>query len=160
AELVALGGLLVDLDLSLGDLIGSGSNDLLNNFVVSNLTGLLYEDSYLMKGVITYGITTGIGTPHPLALDSDHPEVLSNLEIAELFKILDALDTIPSMTVQALMDTLNPSTLTFEKTELIISSGDSIVIRGLFSDNLLSTQIISDLTLQNAAFHEDEGSPV
>ncbi len=160
AELEALGGLLVDLDLSLGDLIGSGSNDLLNNFVVSNLTGLLYEDSYLMKGFITYGITTGIGTPHELALDSNYPEVLSNLEIAELFKILDALDTIPSMTVQALMDTLNPSTLTFEKTELIISSGDSIVIRGLFSDNLLSTQIISDLTLQDAAFHEDEGSPV
>src|SRR5690554_848034 len=152
--------MLVDLDLQLGDLIGSGSSDLLSNYVVSDLTGLHYEDSYTIKGFITFGVETGIGTPHPLALDATYPEVLSETKIAEIFNILDALDTVPSMSVSDLMDTLSPTTLTFDQTDTIISSGDSIVIRALFSENLLTTQIVADLSLQDQAFHVDGGMPV
>ena len=160
AELQALGNMLVDLDLQLGDLIGSGSSELLSNYVVSDLTGLHYEDSYLIKGFITFGVETGIGTPHPLALDPTYPEVLSETEIAELFNILNALDTVPSMQVGDLMDTLSPTSLTFDQTNTMITSGDSIVIRALFSENLLTTQIVADLSLQDAAFHLDGGIPV
>ncbi|MFA7417303.1 MAG: hypothetical protein WCZ19_02055 [Acholeplasma sp.] len=160
SELEALGSLLVDLDLNLGDLIGAGSSNLLESYVVSDLTALQYESSFLIKGFITYGITSGIGTPHALALDALYPEVLSETEIGEIFNILNALDIVPSMTVQALMDTLDPNTLTFGQTLTVINSGDSIVIRGLFSENLLSTQIITDLSLQDAVYHDDNGTPV
>lgn len=159
-ELEALGNLLVDLNLTLGDLIGGGAGNLLDSYYVSDLTSLDYSQSYLIKGFITHGIKTGIGTPHTLALDTTYPEVLSNTEIGELFNILNALDTIPSMTVQGLMDTLDPTVLTFEQTSDIINSGDSIVIRSLFSDNLLGTQIISDLTLQDVAYHDNNGTYV
>jgi len=64
------------------------------------------------------------------------------------------------MQVGDLMDTLSPTTLTFDQTDTIISSGDSIVIRALFSENLLTTQIVADLSLQDQAFHVDGGMPV
>ncbi|WP_440128009.1 hypothetical protein, partial [Pseudomonas sp. PKS] len=89
-----------------------GAGNLLDSYYVSDLTSLDYSQSYLIKGFITHGIKTGIGTPHTLALDTTYPEVLSNTEIGELFNILNALDTIPSMTVQGLMDTLDPTVLT------------------------------------------------
>ena len=52
-ELEALGNLLVDLNLTLGDLIGGGAGNLLDSYYVSDLTSLDYSQSYLIKGFIT-----------------------------------------------------------------------------------------------------------
>jgi len=158
-ELEALGQLLEDLGLNFGDLINGDSSSILNQITVEKLTGISYQNSYIMRGFITFGIETGIGTPHALALDTTYTDILSSQEIEEIFNILNALDEVPSLTVQELMDTLNPSNLSFNQINLIIQSGDSIVIRALFTENLLNISLISDLNIQDQAYHVHESVP-
>lgn len=160
-ELAALGDLLEDLDLDLGVLsTDGGADNLLDDIVVENLTSMSYEESYIIRGFITYGIREGIGEPHELAMNTEYTSILSNEEIEELFKVLNALDSVPSMSLTELTDTMTPETLTFAKVNEIIDAGDSIVIRALISENLLTVDQISELNLKDDAFHVHEGNPV
>lgn len=159
-ELEALGQLLEDLEIDLGAMTSGGGASLLDDITVSKLTGIQYTGSFIMKGFITYGIKTGIGEPHELAMDSLYPEILSELEIGQLFNILDELDEVPSMSITNLTSSLTPETLTFNRVNEIILAGDSIVIRSLISDSLFDIPMISNLNIQDSAFHEHNGNPV
>ncbi len=159
-ELEALGQLLEDLEIDLGAMTTGGGSGLLDDITVSKLTGIQYTGSFIMKGFITYGIKTGIGDPHSLAMDTNYPEILSEVEIGEVFNILNALDEVPSMSITDLTSNLTPDSLTFNKVNEIIQAGDSIVIRALVSDSLFEIPMITNLTIQDSAYHEHNGNPV
>ncbi|MFA5692306.1 MAG: hypothetical protein WC907_01715 [Acholeplasmataceae bacterium] len=154
-ELSAIGDMLVTLDLDLGVLSDSNNNEFLDDILVEDLLELKYEESLVIRGFISYGITDGFNDIHELAYDIDEPSLLSIHELDELFKVLDALDSDPSMSLTELMDDLNPNELTVSKTNLAITSGDSIVLRGEISKELLENNEIKDQNLKDNAFHHE-----
>lgn len=155
-ELLALAELLVTLELDLGSLgENSDPNAILNEVLVSNLTKIDYEESFIIRSFISFGIKQGLGDIHPLATNTDYPELLSNREIGELFKILNSLDEDGTMSVQGLMDNLNPESLTFKQVRNVVAAGDSIIIRGLLSENLLTIDVIKDLALKQTVYHHE-----
>lgn len=157
-ELSALGNLLVDLDIDLEVISGGEGSDFLEDILVEDLLKADYENSYIIRGIITHGITEGLGDDiHELAFNKVIPTLLSDHEIGEIFKILEVLDSDPSMTLNELFDEINPETLSIGTVKDIINAGDSIVIRGLITKELLNSDEFGSKTFKDEAFHLEEG---
>src|SRR5690606_27926077 len=94
-ELNKLAEMLQHLEIEVSLLLsGDGSMDaILDEILVSKLTTIDFNDSFIIKGFITKGITDSLGEPHPLAMDAEYPSLLSEDELDEIFKILGSLDT-------------------------------------------------------------------
>src|SRR5690606_2318480 len=161
-ELKALGNLLLTLEINIGDVIGEDSDmsSILDNVLVSNLVTIDYEDSYIIRQFISKSIIDGIGTPHELALNPDYPEILSNMEIGEIFKVLETLDEDGTTSLNGLIDAIDIDNISFADVEEMITAGDSILIRGVISENILSVDMIAELSLRDDAFHVDDGTVI
>lgn len=154
-ELLALSQLMIDLDLDFNKIT---ENEILDEVKIEDLILIHYQSSYIIKSVITYGIKNGLGNPHPLALDNLYPEVLSNQEIGEIFKILEVLDENPSLSLSELLVELDPNELSFKDITDIVNAGDSVMIRGLFTQELISSSLINGISLNPIGFEEVNGT--
>ncbi len=122
--------MLEDLNLDLSVLNGgTGESDLLENISVAALTNVEYSESWVIRAFITYGITSALpsATLHPLAVDGTYDMILSSDEIESLFAALNALDGGNNYTLNDLVDSLNPETMTVNQLSLLINTGSILI---------------------------------